>query len=233
MTDFRPHSVEWTDEKVTRFWDYLGANHAGEFFSEKHAPDIAERLINAARPASVIDIGCGTGPLVEELVRRGVRASGLDSSPAVLEAARSRTPNASFYLGTVESIPLPDESFDAATLIEVIEHLDDQRLTAAMTEARRILRIGGTLMITTPNAEDLTASSRQCPDCGAEFHTYQHVRSWTSDALTRFLRSSGFATAVRGIRFVERAPLMERVIRRAYYTARGQRPRLIAIATKS
>lgn len=228
---FRPHPVEWTAEKVERFWDYVSLHEAGEFFSEKHSKDIASRLMEAAKPRSVIDIGCGTGPLVAEFVRLGVTATGIDSSPGALEAARRRAPMATFHLGSVVSIPLPDASMDAATLIETVEHLDDDILTGALAEARRVLRPGGSLLITTPNDEQLADSSHQCPDCGAEFHVYQHVRSWTPSSLAAALQSAGLTpVSLKTTRLVENVTGPERLARRAYYRLRRQAPRIVAIA---
>jgi ubiquinone/menaquinone biosynthesis C-methylase UbiE len=233
VTSFRPHQVEWTDEKVARFWDYLARQDAGEFFSEKHAPDLVARLVRAAHPGTAVDIGCGTGPLVEELANRGINAIGVDSSQGVLDAARQRVPGARFELGSVTALPFVDQSIDAATLIEVVEHLDDETLHAAITEVARILRPGGVLMVTTPNAEELSASTRQCPDCGAEFHVYQHVRRWTASTLHAYLDARRFSAKVHALRFVERGPMLEQRARRAWYSLRRQRPRLLAIATRA
>lgn len=232
MTAFDPHPVSWTDDKVSRFWDYLAAHDSGGFFSETVAVDIARRLVRAAQPRTAVDIGCGTGPLVAEFARCGIRATGVDSSPDVLAAARERAPSATFHLGSVTAIPLPDASEDAATLIEVVEHLDDATLDSAIREAHRVVRPGGTLLITTPNAEDLGASTRQCPDCGAEFHVYQHVRRWAAESLRDYLEERGFTASVTGTRFVEQGPTWERAMRRVGYTILRQRPSLLAIATR-
>ena len=230
--EFRPHSVDWTEQKVARFWDYLAETDAGEFFSEKHSRDIAGMLIQIAHPGAVVDIGCGTGALAAELGRRGVRAVGVDSSEDALRAASARAPDASFRLGSVASLPLADDSMDAALLIEVVEHLDDATLGATLTEARRVLRQRGVLLVTTPNAETLSASTRECPDCGARFHIYQHVRRWTRESLHAALADHAFRPQVREVRFVENGPWPEVLARRVYYRLRGHRPRLMAIAVK-
>jgi SAM-dependent methyltransferase len=227
--EFRPHPVAWTDERVSRFWDYLASHNAGEFFSEKHAQDLARRFRGFR---TVVDIGCGTGPLVDELARNGATAIGVDSSPGVLEAARKRVPHATFHLGSVTQIPLPDGSVDAAALVEVVEHLDDAILDAAITEARRVLRTHGLLLITTPNAEDLALSMRQCPECGTEFHIYQHLRRWTRAALRSYLEARGFTADVRGTRLVESGPVLERLARRLIYRLRREQPRLVALARR-
>lgn len=232
MSSFRPHPVDWTDEKVARFWDDLAARDASEFFSEKSATDIAGRLLRF-RPRAVADIGCGTGPLVAELARRGIDAIGVDSSAGVLEAAARRAPGATFHVGSVTNLPLADASVDGATLIEVVEHLDDETLDSAIREAHRILRVGGVLLITTPNAENVAAATRQCPDCGAEFHIYQHVRRWTADTLGEYVAARGFAVrSVRPTAFDERGPVWANLGRRVYYSLSRRWPRLLLLATR-
>ena len=109
VAEFNPRRVEWTETKVSRFWDYLARHDAGEFFSERSAPAIASR-VQRLRPHTFLDIGCGTGALVEEMSHRGVSCIGIDSSPDALEAARRRTPAAAFYEGSVTRIPLPEGS---------------------------------------------------------------------------------------------------------------------------
>lgn len=236
--EYQPHAVEWTPEKVGRFWNYLGRHHAGEFFSEKHGHDLVDRLLKEARPRDVVDVGCGTGPLVVELARRGIRSIGIDTSADVLAVARERAQGVmaapEFLLGSGVAIPMPDASVDAVTLVEVVEHLDDHVLRHSLAEVMRVLRPGGTLMITTPNQEDVAAASRQCPDCGAEFHVFQHVRSWTQDGLAATLRAAGFAKVmVRPAMFVEKGRPLEKLVPLAFRLLGRRFPRLLAFATKA
>jgi hypothetical protein len=57
-----------------------------------------------------------------------------------------------------------------------------------------VLRPGGYLVITTPNEEALEAQHVMCPSCGCEFHPVQHLRSWSSAALSLALVQAGFRT---------------------------------------
>jgi ubiquinone/menaquinone biosynthesis C-methylase UbiE len=172
------------------------------------------------------------------LSRRGISTIGVDSSTVALQEASSTSgahdPAPEFRLGSVAALPVSTSEADFVTLIEVIEHLDDVALAAALSEARRILDRGGALMITTPNTEDLTASTVQCPDCGAQFHVMQHVRQWTPEGLEDLLLANGFGRVhVRPVRFVENGPLIERLVRSAVYRVRPLRPRLLATARRA
>ena len=106
-----------------------------------------------ARGARVLDIGCGTGRMVRELLARGLDARGIDpwARESGLEAPR-------FAAGQAEAIPMPDASFDAACAFDVLEHVDDAR---ALAEIHRVLAPGGWLFASVP-APRLTDATRRC-----------------------------------------------------------------------
>jgi ubiquinone/menaquinone biosynthesis C-methylase UbiE len=90
----------------------------------------------------VLDVGCGSGVLTEELARRvgAEQVSGIDPSP-LLEACAERVPGAELERGTAEALPWPDDSFDAAVAQLVIHFMDDPAAGAA--EMARVTRPGG------------------------------------------------------------------------------------------
>jgi SAM-dependent methyltransferase len=90
--------------------------------------------------------------------------------------------------------PVADGSMDMVISVEMVEHLFDEHLGATFKEFHRLLRPGGTLIVTTPNEENLAASRVLCPDCGGLFHQYQHVRTWSSTSLRQALQAHGFET---------------------------------------
>lgn len=97
--------------------------------------------------ARVLDAGCGSGRLLDELVRYGWRVSGLDMNPDSVEIARGRG-HEDVHQGVVESLPWEDETFDLITSLDVIEHTADDRVS--LRELRRVLRADGRLLITVP-----------------------------------------------------------------------------------
>lgn len=101
--------------------------------------------------AAILDAGCGSGRMLEELARYG-RVSGieLDAQAAQLAAARQR---GEVRTGRVEELPWPDSSFDLITSLDVIEHTADDRL--ALAELRRVTKAGGWLLVTVPAYQTL------------------------------------------------------------------------------
>ncbi|HEV2075466.1 MAG TPA: class I SAM-dependent methyltransferase [Thermoleophilaceae bacterium] len=95
----------------------------------------------------VLDLGCGDGRLTAEL--RAERITAADVSALARARARGRLPHAELVeLDPDAPLPFADASFDLVTCLETIEHVRDvQRL---LSEARRVLRPGGRLALSTP-----------------------------------------------------------------------------------
>ena len=123
--------------------------------------------------------------------------TGLDFSPESISALKTRCTGHPQFNGALAVAQLPsplaDGSFDVILVIEVVEHLGDGHLVATLAELRRLLKPGGSVVVTTPNQEDLSAFHKFCPECGAVFHEWQHVRSWTADSLPKFFGEYGFS----------------------------------------
>ncbi|MER5768160.1 class I SAM-dependent methyltransferase [Streptomyces sp. NPDC001985] len=105
----------------------------------------------AARPAVVLDVGCGDGTAAATAapLLAGHRIVGVDWSQDALRRARTRLPDVvRGELGTGR-LPFRSGAVDAVLFSEVIEHLVDP--DSALDELRRVLRPGGHLMLSTPN----------------------------------------------------------------------------------
>ena len=99
----------------------------------------------------IADIGCGPGLQTLELARavgEEGQVVGIDPSEEMRQAALARCaeyPNIRILEGTVNALPLADESLDKAVSLQVFEYLTD--IPAALTEVRRVLRPGGRLVV--------------------------------------------------------------------------------------
>jgi len=96
--------------------------------------------------AGVLDAGCGSGRLLDELTRFGA-VSGIELNEDSAALARGRG-HEDVHAGAVEQLPWPDETFALVTCLDVIEHTPDDRVT--LRELRRVLRPGGHLLVTVP-----------------------------------------------------------------------------------
>ncbi len=96
-----------------------------------------------------IDAGCGTGRLLEEMAPC-CRVLGLDSAPeSIALSAPKLEPLGGRVLRTdLDRVPLPDGCASVITLLDVLEHLDDDG--AALREMIRLTRPGGLIIITVP-----------------------------------------------------------------------------------
>ena len=122
---------------------------------------------------TVLDIACGVGYGAQYLVEHGAeRVIGGDISPDAISYAEARyaTPRTSFNVMSAEEIPLPASSVDCAVSMETIEHVPDAG--RFLGELTRVLRPGGTLLISTPNRATY-GSGRETPD--NRFHTREYT----------------------------------------------------------
>jgi ubiquinone/menaquinone biosynthesis C-methylase UbiE len=104
---------------------------------------------------ALLDIGCGTGLFVEKYLHHGGTAVGIDLSRNMIGRARGRCACCDFTVGTGESIPFRDNSFDAVSSILVFSYLRDPE--SMLNEAYRVLRPGGAISICTLGKKLLTS----------------------------------------------------------------------------
>lgn len=149
----------------------------GAEWDEIHALELPAGDIEAAllaflpeRMGKLLDIGTGTGQMLELLAPRISVGIGLDASRAMLALARARLSrpgltHCSVRLGDMYRLPMPDFSFDHVVLQMVLHYAEDPQ--AALAEAVRVLRPGGTLVIADlaahQNADCLTRLAHRWP----------------------------------------------------------------------
>jgi SAM-dependent methyltransferase len=123
---------------------------APDFVGPRH--ELRERLLldlflTASPGSRVLNGGAGQGSFSLRLARLGFEVTSVDSSPATAQVLRARVPGP-VAVADVAALPFADESFDAAVLGEVLEHVPDD--AGALAEVARVLRPGGVLAVSVP-----------------------------------------------------------------------------------
>jgi 2-polyprenyl-3-methyl-5-hydroxy-6-metoxy-1,4-benzoquinol methylase len=123
---------------------------ATEGFIRETAELVCAVLRERLRPQKALDVGCARGELVSAWHRHGVEAYGVDISDYAV--SHPRNAGISEYLGAVdvecERLPFDDDTFDIATVLEVLEHLEQPSLL--LGELRRVVKDAGFVFVTTP-----------------------------------------------------------------------------------
>lgn len=121
----------------------------------------ATRHLGDVRGLRVLEIGCGLGAFAELLAERGASLVAADFSPAAVEQAAERLrgyDDATAIVADIEALPFPDESFDLVVSLETLEHVPHP--PRGLAELVRVTRLGGRLIVTSPNYFSLMAVSR-------------------------------------------------------------------------
>jgi SAM-dependent methyltransferase len=131
---------------------------------------------------TVGDLGCGTGPLSEALAPFVRRVVAVDSSRAMLAAARRRLdglPNVELRQGELEALPVKDGELDAALLFLVLHYTVDP--ARVLAEAGRALKPGGRLLVVDMVPHDRDEYRQQMGHLWQGFDAAQ-LRSWLEAA---------------------------------------------------
>lgn len=115
--------------------------------------NIAQAIGRPAGLPKILDIGCGNGDLLQLIAKLSPRARlyGLDFSRKMLDSAQGRLKGrARLILADALALPFSPCQFDLVLLCEVLEHLTNP--LKGLQEAKRVLKNGGRLIITFPNA---------------------------------------------------------------------------------
>lgn len=163
------------------FWHPLTL---GFFYREKMraihqiAPDVAF--------TTILEIGGGQSGLTAMLYPNA-HITNIDLNPEYASAVCNQQERVQFVCGDATALPFPDNSFDAVTMFDLIEHVPDDK--KAMQEALRVLRPGGFLLVSTPEERNwrfpyYSVMKPICPPEADIMAEWGHVRrGYSLDAL--------------------------------------------------
>lgn len=159
-------------------------------FIRKRVSEIVRDLSDCRSNNRMLDIGFGSGVLMDAAKIQGWEAHGLEVSAPAVEQARGK--GFEVFHGTLEEANYPDGHFDLVTASEILEHLNDP--SATLNEIRRILRPGGMFWGTTPSATGL--SFRLMGIDWSMIAPPEHAQLFSAKAVRDLLRQAGFSSVI-------------------------------------
>jgi len=139
------------DRVASIYDDTRGGQRRGDALADSIAP-----FVNGPR---VVEMGVGTGVIAVGLRRHGIDPTGVDLSPAMLEAALQRL-GPRVAVADVDRLPLADRSVDTALFVWVLQLVADP--VATLGEAARTLRAGGRI-VALPAGADYDPDDEMAP----------------------------------------------------------------------
>jgi SAM-dependent methyltransferase len=157
-----------------KHWWFLGRRRIFLKLLDRHFPKS-----EGARKHRILDVGCGTGTLLKYFSRYGV-AQGVDMDEDAIAFCHMRGAHRVQKVGPLP-LPFDDNTFDLITILDVLEHIDDDEGT--LRELYRILRPGGMLMVSVPAYQFLW---------GPQDEISKHKRRYIAPQIRALLKQTGF-----------------------------------------
>ena len=190
ILDFGAGESGWAED-LTQFHEEVAGDgqHPIDLASRRHARRVLRRRVRTDPAETVIlEVGCATGFLVRELMNdwSGSLIIGSDYIAGPLERLATDIPQVPLLRFDLVQCPLPSESVDAVVMLNVLEHIHDDR--AAVCQVARVLKRGGTLVIEVPSGPHLY-------DAYDKF--LRHYRRYRLDDVCRLVEAAGLRVVDR------------------------------------
>ena len=144
------HILRKRKDQVRAYFDELAGKFGREYVPGRSWKGLAEAMLKILNYDTVADLGAGEGTLSQLIAQRAKKVIAIDSSEKMVEfgqklAKENELPNLEYRLGYIESPPIDDSSVDLAILSQALHHAEHP--PTALTEAHRILKPGGRLIV--------------------------------------------------------------------------------------
>lgn len=155
----------------------------------------------------VLDVACGTGDMVLELLKQGADVTGVDLSEEMLAIAKRKVKSGKWKVADAEQLPFGDASFDAVTCAFGVRNF--VHLEQGLNEMLRVLKPGGQLVIlelATPDTPLVKPfynlyTRRIIPWLGSRIAGNREAYTYLPASIERFPKGDAFLEKIRNSRF--------------------------------
>jgi ubiquinone/menaquinone biosynthesis C-methylase UbiE len=213
-----------TDSAAKAYYDDFSTGYERERGRGYHQliDDLEMRVLAPyVRGAKTLELGCGTGLILERVARVAKHAVGIDISPGMIAKAQERGLDAS--IGSVTDLPYDDASFDLVYSFKVLAHVPD--IADAVAEAVRVTKPGGTLALEFYNPWSVRFLAKRIagpqPISDGRTEADMFTRWDAPTDIARLVPKDAELLGFRGVRvvtpaaFVHRLPIVGNVVARA------------------
>ncbi|MFN0277447.1 MAG: class I SAM-dependent methyltransferase [Pyrinomonadaceae bacterium] len=165
---------------------YTDANLAAPDFISDRLREILSQFGGYRKTNHLLDIGFGSGTILDEAQNQGWDAFGTEVSKTAFDHLKKRGHHV--FHGTLWSAGFEDDFFDVVTASEILEHLPEP--AQELREIARILRPGGLFWATTPSAKSL--SFRLMKEKWTIISPPEHTQIYSKVGAAMMLRNAGF-----------------------------------------
>ncbi|HEX6361076.1 class I SAM-dependent methyltransferase [Actinophytocola sp.] len=144
------------------------------------------------RTGPVAELGCGPGPVTAHLRNLGLDIFGIDLSPVMIDLAREAYPDLRFEVGSMDALDLADGELNGIVSWYSVIHTPPSDLPAYFTEFRRVLALGGHLLLAFFESEGEPVTPFD--------HKVTEAFRWPIDDLAELAGEAGFVEVGRVLR---------------------------------
>ena len=156
---------------------------------------------------NVLDVACGTGDMVVELMKQGCSVTGVDISEEMLDIARLKVKGERLMVADVESLPFEDNTFDAVTCAFGVRNF--VHLEKGLNEMLRVLKPGGTMVIlelATPDSPIIKPfynfyTKHIIPWLGSRIAGNREAYTYLPESIERFPKGDDFLKVILNSQF--------------------------------
>lgn len=184
------------------------SRYAAQRFWHQKRFEVCFELLELAPGMRVLDAGCGSGVFSERIARSpGVHVVAVDANDAAVAFAQRKYACANLEVrrGHVDELAFEPQTFDRIACLEVIEHIHVEQARAMLRAFARLLRPGGRLLLSTPNARSAWPAIEWALDrlkLTAAMEGEQHVVTYDATTLARLGASVGLEVRANKTLFV-------------------------------